>query len=41
MKFIKKIFANLCRWLSGPEMDQERFEDLENKKPRRKNDFNC
>jgi hypothetical protein len=34
MNVIRKILEHVCRWLSGPDLDQKRFEELENKKIR-------
>lgn len=35
MKHIKDFFGKLWRWLSAPEVDLKRFEELESKKVRR------
>jgi hypothetical protein len=35
MKFLKRILDSICRWISTPDLDQERFEELERKKTRR------
>jgi hypothetical protein len=35
MKIIKKLFKKIFGWFGKPEMDLQRFEELESKKIRR------
>ena len=39
MELLKKLYVTLCRWFSTPDLDWERFEQLERKKYEGKNEF--